>query len=47
LVCFEKAAAEFELQFGVAATIETPSGASSIGVMLMTGLLARYLPSLP
>jgi hypothetical protein len=34
------AAAEFELEFGVAATIETPSGASSIGAMLMTGLLA-------
>jgi hypothetical protein len=34
------AAAEFELEFGVAATLEIPSGASSIGAMLMTGLLA-------
>ena len=34
------AAAEFELQFGVAATVETPSGASSIGAMMITGLLA-------
>jgi hypothetical protein len=34
------AAAEFELQFGVEAITETPSGASSIGAMLMTGLLA-------
>jgi hypothetical protein len=34
------AAAEFELQFGVAAITETPSGASSIGAMLTTGLLA-------
>jgi hypothetical protein len=34
------AAAEFELEFGVAATLETPSGASSIGAMLITGLLA-------
>jgi hypothetical protein len=34
------AAAEFELEFGVAATLETPSGASSIGAMVTTGLLA-------
>jgi hypothetical protein len=36
------AAAEFELQFGVEAITETPSGASSIGIgaMLMTGLIA-------
>ena len=33
------AAAEFELEFGVDAIIETASGASSIGAMLMTGLL--------
>jgi hypothetical protein len=34
------AAAEFELEFGVEAITETPSGASSIGAMLMTGLIA-------
>jgi hypothetical protein len=34
------AAAEFELEFGVEALTETPSGAASIGAMLMTGLIA-------